>query len=101
MRSAAEAVVGLPGRADREARRLLAVEGTQALVHAAGALELDVATDHLEDVDAREQFLNEAVGQHGGSLAARPSRPRHPTGARGERCPARWHRPTGWPCRQA
>ena len=70
MRAAAEAVIRLPARADREARRLLAVERAQALVHGARALELDMAADDLHDVDAGQQLLDEADGQHGISLAA-------------------------------
>jgi hypothetical protein len=34
----------------------------------AGLLELDMAADHIDDVDAGQQFLDKAVGNHGVSL---------------------------------
>jgi hypothetical protein len=52
MRAAAEAVIELLGRADAEARRLLAVEGAQPHVVGAALPELDMATHDLDDVDA-------------------------------------------------
>ena len=52
VRAAAEAVIELLGRVDAEARRLLAVEGAQPHVVGAAALELDMASHDLDDVDA-------------------------------------------------
>ncbi|EWS53163.1 hypothetical protein X551_04052 [Methylibium sp. T29] len=66
--TAAEAVIELLGRDHVEARRLLAVEGAQALEVLAGALELDVRTDDLDDVGAGEQFVDESLGDHARSL---------------------------------
>jgi hypothetical protein len=57
--AAAEAVIGLAGGADDEARGLLAVEGAQPLVVDAGLLELDVVAHDVDDVDAGEQLLDE------------------------------------------
>ena len=68
LRTAAEAVIELLGRDHVEARRLLAVEGAQALEVLAGALELDVRTDDLDDVGAGEQFVDESLGDHARSL---------------------------------
>jgi hypothetical protein len=72
---AAEAVVELLGRADREAGRLLGVKGAQPHQVGAAALELHVAADHVDDVDTGQQVLQEAGGDHRWSLAARPRRP--------------------------
>ena len=65
--AAAEAVIGLARRADGEARRLLAVEGAQALAVGAGALQLDRAADDLDDVDAGRAALDEGGGITGRS----------------------------------
>ena len=62
--AAAEAVIGLARGADREARRLLAVEGAQALVARAGPLQVDGTTDDLDDVDASEKVVDEAGRDH-------------------------------------
>jgi len=74
--AAAEAVVGLAAGADDEARRLLAVEGAQALVVDAGLLQVDMAPHHVDDVDAGQQVMDEALGDHPpefkDSPAARP-----------------------------
>src|SRR5262249_18821256 len=61
MRSAAEAVIELLGLAHGEGRRLFAVERTAGDVVGARALERHVALDHVDDVDAIEQFLNEGL----------------------------------------
>ena len=47
---AAEAFPGVAARGDRERRRLLAVEGAQALEGRARLLQLDRLADHVEDV---------------------------------------------------
>src|SRR5581483_10705781 len=65
VRAAAEAVVELLGRAHRERRRLLAVERAAGGEVGAGLLERDVTLDHVDDVDAVEQFLLERVRNHG------------------------------------
>ena len=59
--AAAKAMVELLARADGERRRFFAVEGTQPAVVGAGFLQLHVAAHHVDHIDAREQFLNEAV----------------------------------------
>src|SRR5438034_1502775 len=69
MHTAAEAVVGLTCRADDETRRLLAMEGAQALVVDACFLQLHMAPDHFDDVDARQQVLDEGGRDHADSLA--------------------------------
>jgi len=73
--AAAEAMVGLPGGADREAGRLLAVERAQAFVVDAGLLELHVAAHHLDDVDAGKEVLDKGGRNHGRQFRAssRPS----------------------------
>ena len=45
------------------------MEGAQTHQVGATAFELDMATDHLGDVDARKQFLQEARRDHAPSLA--------------------------------
>jgi hypothetical protein len=81
MRAAAEAVIELLGRVDAEARRFFAVEGAQPHVVGAAALELDVAADDLDDVDARQQVLQEAGWDHRGSLGAQLPAARDPLAA--------------------
>jgi hypothetical protein len=60
VRAAAEAVIELLGRADGERRRLLAVEGAAGLVLAPRLLERHTRIDHLHDIRAAHQFVNEA-----------------------------------------
>ena len=67
--TATKAVVSLARGADHEAGRLFAVEWTQAFVVDAGFFQLDVTANNVNDVNAREQVLNEAGGDHGTSLA--------------------------------
>ncbi|MCY1520501.1 hypothetical protein D9M68_552810 [compost metagenome] len=59
MHAATEAVIELLGRADRERRRLLAVEGAQPHEIGAGLLELNVAADNFDHIGARDEFLDE------------------------------------------
>ena len=59
MRAAAEAMVELLGRADREGGRLFAVKRAARHVIGAALLERDVALDELDDVDAVEEVLLE------------------------------------------
>ena len=66
MHPAAETVVGLAGRADDERRRLLAVEGAQALEVDPGLLQRDVAAHDIGDVGAGQQVLDERRRDHGG-----------------------------------
>ncbi len=66
VRAASETVEELLRRTDRERRRLLAVEGTEPEEVLPGLLQLDVAADDIGDVDAREQVLDEALGNHDG-----------------------------------
>jgi hypothetical protein len=56
--AAAEAVPNLLFAADGEARGLLAMEGAQALVVAAGPLQSDVTRDHLDDVETILDLTN-------------------------------------------
>jgi hypothetical protein len=64
VRAAAEAVVELLGRADREGGGFLGMEGTAGAVIGARLLQRHVAFDHIDDVDAGKQFLDEAFGDH-------------------------------------
>ena len=57
--AAAEAVVELLGRADREGRRFFVVEGAAGGVVGAGFLEGHVAIHQFDDVDPGQQILNE------------------------------------------
>jgi hypothetical protein len=59
VRAAAEAVIELLRRADGERRGFLAVEGAEALEIGTALLQLDVARDHVHDVDPIEQVLLE------------------------------------------
>jgi hypothetical protein len=84
--AAAEAVVGLPARADDETWRLLAVEGAQALEIDAGLAQLHMPAHHLGDVDARQQVLDEAGRNHAGqSIGARQVSLKHKR-RQGRRC---------------
>src|SRR5690606_30734359 len=57
-RTAAEALVALARRVDVEARRPLAVKGTEALVVHPRAAKVDVATDEIDDVDPVPDLLD-------------------------------------------
>ena len=59
--AAAEAVIELLGLADRERRRFFGMKRTAGDVIRAGALELHIALDHIDDVNAVEQVLNEGL----------------------------------------
>ena len=72
MGAAAETMVGLPGGADNEAGRLLAVERAQALVINARLFQRDRATDKLNNVDAGEKILDEGAGNHPVSVERAP-----------------------------
>ena len=61
MGAAAEAVIELLGRTDRERRGFLAVEGAAGGQVGAGFLQRDIALDDVDDVDAVEQILLEWV----------------------------------------
>jgi hypothetical protein len=60
--AAAEAVVELLARADRERGRLFPVEGAQPHVIGAALLQLHVPADDLHHVGPREQLLDERLG---------------------------------------
>src|SRR6185295_2445268 len=62
-----EALVG--GHVER--RGLLAVERTQAFPVAPGLLELDVLTDHGNDVGTTSDLVDDLVGNHGCSRGPR------------------------------
>jgi hypothetical protein len=59
VRVAAEAVIELLGRADREGGRLLVVERAEAREIGPRFLQLDVARDDIDDVDPVEEILLE------------------------------------------
>src|SRR5690606_32017113 len=89
VRPAAEAVVELLGRTDGERGRLLGVERTEPQIVRTRLLQPHVAAHHVDDVDAGEKVLDEALGNHpasltGHRLSARPASrapaPRRPTG---------------------
>jgi hypothetical protein len=65
VRAAAEAVVELLGRRDVEAGRALVVERAARFVFLALALERDARVDHLDDVGAGKQVVDERVGKSG------------------------------------
>ena len=65
VRAAAEAVIELLVDADPERRRLLVVERAARLVFAPGLLQLHAAADHLEDVGAGDEFVDEVLGDAG------------------------------------
>ena len=73
VRAAAEAVVELLRRAHREGWRLLGVERAAGAVVRSRLLELHVPVDHVDDVDAREQGLDELLRDHGGIIVPRAS----------------------------
>ena len=64
MRAAAEAVIELLGLADGERRGFFGVERTAGDVVGTGLLERQVALDHVHDVEAIEQILNETFWNH-------------------------------------
>ena len=61
VRAATKAVIELLVRAHRERRRLLVVKRAAGLVLAARALELHAAADHLDDVGACDQLVDEML----------------------------------------
>jgi hypothetical protein len=71
VRPAAEAVIELLVGADRERRGLLVVERAAGLVFPAGALQLHAAADHLDDVGARDEFVDEVLRDAAGHVAER------------------------------
>jgi hypothetical protein len=63
--AAAEAVEELLVDADPERRRLLVVERAAGLVLAPGLLQLHAAADHLDDVGAGDELVDEVLGNAG------------------------------------
>jgi hypothetical protein len=61
VRPAAEAVIELFRGADGKGRRLLAVEGTAGDIVRACLFQGQAALDDVDDVDAREEFLDEVL----------------------------------------
>jgi len=72
--AAAEAVIELLGRADRERGRLLAMERAQPHEIGAALLQLDVALHHVHDIDPVEEILLERLGDHAPILTENSSR---------------------------
>src|SRR6185437_2027643 len=65
VRAAAEAVIELLLRAHPEGGGFLVMERTAGLVLAAGFLQLHARADHLHDVRAGDQLVDEALGDDG------------------------------------
>ena len=65
VRAAAEAVVELLGLAHRERRRFFRMKRAARDKIRARTFELNVAVDHIDDVDAMEQIFDERLGDHG------------------------------------
>ena len=66
VRAAPEAVVELLGRAHREGRRALVVEGAARRPVAPGLLQRHARLDHVDDVDACQEVVDEALGDAAG-----------------------------------
>jgi hypothetical protein len=64
MRAAAEAVIELFGLADGERRGFFVMEGTAGDEVGAGLFEREITLDHIHNVEAIEQILNEAFWNH-------------------------------------
>ncbi|MNC42421.1 hypothetical protein D3C75_912360 [compost metagenome] len=64
--AATEAVIELLVRADREGRGFLFVERATGRVVLAGLFQLDARTHHVDDVEAVDQVVNEALGNQPG-----------------------------------
>ena len=72
VRATAEAVVELLGRTDRERRRALVVERAARAPVAPGLAQWHALLDHLDDVDACEQFVDELGGDAAGHGCLEP-----------------------------
>src|SRR5262249_14332933 len=73
-----EAAIELPVRDDVERRRLLLMERAKPDVAAARLLQRHACLDHLDDVDAREQIVDEGLRdepRHAAECSARLSTP--------------------------
>ena len=70
---AAEALPRIPARGDRERRRLLTVEGAQALERGARLLQLHRLADHVDDVQPALDFRRYAASQPTSGASARAS----------------------------
>ena len=68
MRAAAEAVIKLLGLRDGEAGAALVVEGATRRVFLALPLQRDARTDDLDDIRARQKFIDESVWNAGHAL---------------------------------
>ena len=75
VRAATKAMVELLRCADREGRRFFGMEGAAGAVIGPGFLERHVTLDNVDDVDASQQLLNEALGDHGSRPAFSASAP--------------------------
>src|SRR5690606_17678361 len=76
VRAAAKAVEELLGRADGEARGAFVVERAARLPVAAGFLQRHPRLDHLDNIDARQQFIDEMGGNAAGHDRRIVPRPR-------------------------
>src|SRR5690606_9562763 len=74
MRAAAEAVVELLDRRNRERGRAFVVERAARRELAALLLQRDARTDQLDDVGPREQVIDEGVGDAGHGRVRMPRR---------------------------
>ncbi len=68
-RTAAEAVIELLLRIDAERRRLFVVKRAQRLKVATGFAQRHARIDHVDDVDPRQQIIDEGLGNPAGHAA--------------------------------
>ncbi len=66
VRAAAEAVIELLGLADTEGRGLFVVERTAGHVIAPGLFQRHARIDHIDDVDAGHELIDELLGDFAG-----------------------------------
>src|SRR5690606_4916758 len=71
VRAAAEAVIELLLRADRERWRLLVVKGTAGVILAPDLLQRHARIDHLDDVEAVDEVVDEGLGDAGHCVPGR------------------------------
>ena len=73
-RATTEAVIELLFRIDAERRGLFVVKRTQRLKVAAGLAQRHARVDHVDDVDPRQQIVDERLGNPAGHAAVYLSR---------------------------
>ena len=65
MRAATEAVIKLLGLADRKRRGFFGVKRAAGSIIRARAFQLHMAVNHIDNIDAIEQILDERLRNHG------------------------------------